>query len=85
MDREKLIVQIADLGLACRQNDEEQIKLKCGTPGYAAPELLNKQSATTKVDIFSLGCVFFNLLTLAFVFQGRNVKEILHSNKYGDT
>ena len=61
-------MQIADLGLACRADDLEQVKQKCGTPGYVAPELLNKNSATTKVDIFSLGCVFFNLVTLSFLF-----------------
>ncbi len=42
MNKQKLIVQIADLGLACRAGDYEQIKQKCGTPGYVAPEILSK-------------------------------------------
>jgi serine/threonine protein kinase len=49
-------------------------------PGYVAPELLNKNSATTKVDIFSAGCVLFNFITNSFLFQGRNIKEILFNN-----
>ena len=85
MDRQKLIVQIADLGFACRDDDLQKIKIRCGTPGYVAPELLYKDSATSKVDIFSLGCVFFNLITFGFLFQGRDVKEVINSNMFHNT
>lgn len=32
----------------------------CGTPGYAAPEKF-KDSYNEKVDLFSVGCIFFKL------------------------
>ena len=79
-----MIVQIADLGLACKSDDEEQIIIKCGTPGYVAPELLNKNAATTKIDIFSLGCVFFNLITYSFLFKGNTASDVLKDNQYSD-
>lgn len=40
LDKETLLVCIADLGLACRSTDEPELLFKCGTPGYVAPELL---------------------------------------------
>jgi len=40
-DQEALMVCIADLGLAVRSNDSRNISIKCGTPGYVDPEILN--------------------------------------------
>lgn len=37
-------VCFADLGMACRLSETEELKLKCGTPGYVDPELLNGKS-----------------------------------------
>jgi calcium-dependent protein kinase len=42
--------------------------IKCGTPGYVAPEILRSEGYTNKCDIFSLGAVFFNLLTGLYLF-----------------
>ena len=41
IDKERLMVCISDLGLACKANDSNSIILKCGTPSYVAPEILN--------------------------------------------
>jgi calcium/calmodulin-dependent protein kinase I len=63
MDRNDVKICISDLGLACLSNDLVEISLKCGTPGYVAPEVLKGAPFTTKSDIFSIGSFFFNLLT----------------------
>ncbi len=63
LDRVNLKVCISDLGLACSINDKKECSLKCGTPGYVAPEVLRGQPFTPKADIFSMGCIFFNILT----------------------
>jgi serine/threonine protein kinase len=54
---------IADLGLACRGTDIEKTRIKCGTPSYIDPDVLNNHPFTTKSDIFSLGSLLFNLIT----------------------
>ena len=82
LDRQELKICISDLGMACLTTDEVEIKLKCGTPGYVAPEVLKGVPFTTKSDIFSIGSFFFNLITNSNLFQGRNGKEMLISNKY---
>ena len=84
IDRKELKICISDLGLACRTDDQLEIKLKCGTPGYVAPEVLKGSNFTTKADVFSIGSFFFNLLTGKNLFQGRNGKEMLIANKFSN-
>lgn len=54
---------------------------KCGTPGYAAPEILRGTGYSYKCDIFSLGAVFFNLLTGCYLFSGATKDDILLKNR----
>lgn len=63
MDRDNLKLCISDLGIACKTTDEDGIKKKCGTPGYVAPEVLKGFPFTPKADVFSLGSVFYKILT----------------------
>ena len=55
---------ISDFDLAQFSEDESLHKVKCGTLGWIAPELWNREKRTTAVDIFSLGCVFYFVATL---------------------
>ena len=60
----EILPVIVDLGLAEYYNTEKYLYVRCGTPGYVAPEILKikssdaVQSYTTKVDVFSLAVVF---------------------------
>jgi serine/threonine protein kinase len=45
---------------------------KCGTPGYVAPEVLKGFKTNFKSDIFSLGALFFAMLTGKMLFSGKN-------------
>jgi calcium/calmodulin-dependent protein kinase I len=56
--------------------------MKCGTPGYVAPEILKGAKADTKCDIFSLGSLFYNLLTGLSMYRGRTSQDVLAQNKY---
>lgn len=82
MDKNDWKICISDLGLACKANNKEQISLKCGTPGYVAPEILKGHPFTPKADIFSIGSFFFNLLTGKNLFTGKDGKEVLLANKF---
>lgn len=79
-------VRIADFGLAIFTPKDELIAQKCGTPGYVAPEILRQGSAgySYKCDIFSLGSVFFNLLTGRYLFGGNSRNEVLRHNERCD-
>ena len=38
----------------------------CGTPGFIAPEILKSGLASEKSDIFSVGTVFYTLITRGY-------------------
>lgn len=82
---QELKVCIADLGLACRATETNDLVLKCGTPGYVAPELLKGFPFSPKSDIFSLGSMFYNMVTGKMLFSGNDTHQILFKNKYLDT
>lgn len=41
---------------------EDLLKSRCGTAAYMAPEILNGMQYNYKVDIWSIGALFFELL-----------------------
>jgi serine/threonine protein kinase len=71
-DYEVLMVCIADLGLAIHADDQQAIREKCGSPGYVDPDILNGRPFSTKSDIFSLGSLLFNLITMRLLYPGVN-------------
>lgn len=64
---------IIDYGLACMAQD-------CpiggqGTPLYSAPEGLTRRGYNNRSDVFSLGCVFFELLCGKLTFTTEEAKQ----------
>lgn len=59
----------------------------CGTPGYVAPEVILGEPPDARADIFSLGVVFFEMLTAHHPFLTGNplgaVQRILHDDPPG--
>jgi serine/threonine protein kinase len=72
-------VKIADFGLAVKI-PPKGLSDVCGSAGYMAPEILLDLPYTEKVDIFSLGSVFFNFMTGCFLFGGDNEEIVLQHN-----
>lgn len=63
-EEEKEIVKILDLGLSCQlANTTEKKRTLCGTEGYLAPEIMSREGYDERVDVYSLGCVFFQILS----------------------
>mmetsp|Transcript_20843 Transcript_20843/g.32156 ORF Transcript_20843/g.32156 Transcript_20843/m.32156 type:complete len:268 (-) Transcript_20843:1852-2655(-) len=77
-------LRIADFGLASFIKPNELLKLRCGSPGYVAPELLEESGYGIKADIFSAGVILYVLLTGRPVFRGYNINDILIKNKNCD-
>jgi serine/threonine protein kinase len=53
--------------MTCKTTDDVTLAMKCGTPGYTAPEVLRGDPFSVKSDVFSVGCLLFYLVT------GRNL------------
>ncbi|CAL5975686.1 Kinase [Hexamita inflata] len=57
-------IKVGDFGL-CRLLEDNQIaRTNVGTPLYMAPELLENKSYNEKVDIWSLGCILYEMCAL---------------------
>ena len=72
-------VKIADFGLACYLEDDECFIQEAGTVGYKAPEIVLKEPSDFKSDIWSLGCILYELLSGKMPFEGTSVEQIEHS------
>uniref|UniRef100_A0A914H899 non-specific serine/threonine protein kinase n=1 Tax=Globodera rostochiensis TaxID=31243 RepID=A0A914H899_GLORO len=57
----KYIVKLADFGISRQQNAESFAHTVCGTPYYMSPECILEQPYTTKTDIWSLGCILYEV------------------------
>lgn len=52
-------IKIADFGLACKIGRGELLYLRCGSPGYIAPELLQDKGCNVKGDIYGAGVILY--------------------------
>ena len=54
---------------------------QCGSPGYIAPEILRGSGYDCQADIFSLGAIFYKILTGANLIRGSCTEEKLTNNE----
>lgn len=52
-------MKLADFGLSTVLNPLVPEATRCGSPGYVAPEVLNKEGYNTQADIFSVGVILY--------------------------
>ncbi|CAD8060114.1 unnamed protein product [Paramecium sonneborni] len=78
-------VVIADFGLATYVNESVYLYCRCGTPGFVAPEVINikdmKSKYSSVCDIYSLGLVFYLLLTGKSAFNGKSYSTVVKQNR----
>jgi hypothetical protein len=85
-------VILADFGLGAHVADVGAISKRCGTPGYTAPEMLQKgwgrgfigySNALTKIDMFSFGAMIYTAAVGRNPFAGSSPELTLRQNKRG--
>jgi serine/threonine protein kinase len=70
------IVKIADFGIA-QMTESTAVSGFFGTPSYMSPEQLKEEPIGYQSDIFSLGCVIYELLSNQKAFPGENNFSII--------
>lgn len=89
---DKLTLKLVDFGLSTTL--EKISKLQeigiCGTPGYIAPEILDKeeeideQDLMQKYDIYSAGITFFYYMCRYRAIPGKKFEEVMLNNMKGE-
>ena len=77
-EREK--VKLLDFGLARTAEPSEQLTHTgaiLGTPSYMSPEQASGHDVDDRSDLFSLGCVMYQMITGINAFQGRDMMATL--------
>ena len=69
-------VLLADYGWSNFNKDGDVRKTFCGTPEYIAPEMLTKKGHDTRVDIWSVGILMFELLSGYSPFVAKTNQEL---------
>ena len=76
-------IKITDFGIAMTDRPENTADLPVlGTPSYMSPEQTKGLNLTNQTDFFSLGIVFFELLSGRRPFQGRTLYELMDNIRY---
>jgi len=73
----KVVIKIADFGLSKAFSGESALETSCGTPDYAAPEVLRMDGAYDKsVDLWSIGVITYVLLCGFPPFYGKSQAQL---------
>ncbi|KAJ8477523.1 hypothetical protein OPV22_021250 [Ensete ventricosum] len=80
----KCNVKIADFGLSNVMRDGHFLKTSCGSPNYAAPEVISgKLYAGPEVDVWSCGVILYALLCGTLPFDDENIPNLFKKIKSG--
>ncbi|WZZ53417.1 hypothetical protein YC2023_053524 [Brassica napus] len=81
----KCNIKIADFGLSNVMHDGHFLKTSCGSPNYAAPEVISgKLYAGPEVDIWSCGVILYALLCGNLPFDDENMPGLFSKIKKGE-
>ena len=80
----KFNIKVADFGLSNVMRDGHFLKTSCGSPNYAAPEVISgKLYAGPEVDIWSIGVILYALLCGSLPFDDENIPNLFKKIKNG--
>ena len=77
LDQERSSIKIADFGLSNVMRDGQFLKSSCGSPNYAAPEVIQRHwYAGPEVDVWSCGVILYAMLCGVLPFDDENISSL---------
>jgi NIMA (never in mitosis gene a)-related kinase len=71
-------VKIGDFGIArVLQHTYDCVQTAIGTPYYLSPEICQEKPYNQKSDIWSMGCILYEMLTLRHAFDANSMKGLV--------
>uniref|UniRef100_A0A914YZZ8 non-specific serine/threonine protein kinase n=1 Tax=Panagrolaimus superbus TaxID=310955 RepID=A0A914YZZ8_9BILA len=77
LNRKRTIVKLADFGIARELSTRDVASTMIGTPNYLSPEICEGRKYDTKSDLWSLGCILFEIIELKRAFDGDSFPSIV--------
>ncbi|XP_036913485.1 serine/threonine-protein kinase Nek5 isoform X2 [Sturnira hondurensis] len=78
LSKNGMVAKLGDFGIARVLNNSMELAQTCvGTPYYLSPEICQNKPYNNKTDIWSLGCVLYELCTLKHPFQAHNLHQLV--------
>ena len=74
------ICKLGDLNVA-KVVENGLLRTQTGTPYFASPEIWEDKPYSFKSDIWSIGCILYQMSALKMPFQGKNIKEVYYNLK----
>ncbi|OHT06752.1 CAMK family protein kinase [Tritrichomonas foetus] len=76
-------VRLIDLGL-CQilENKNDLMDTACGSPAYAAPEVIKGEQYTKSADIWSLGVLLYAIAHVCLPWEDMNLKKLMQKVLY---
>ncbi|KAH0787686.1 AGC family protein kinase [Histomonas meleagridis] len=72
------IIKLGDFGISTTlDHTEDMAKTTIGTPTYCSPEICIGKRYNSKSDIWSLGCILYEMITLRKAFTGANITDLM--------
>jgi 5'-AMP-activated protein kinase, catalytic alpha subunit len=77
-------IKLADFGLSNLMRDGEFLRTSCGSPNYAAPEVISGHLyAGPEVDVWSCGVILYALLCGSLPFDDESIPNLFRKIKSG--
>ncbi len=81
---ENNVVKVGDLGVSKYLKAEDALaQTSIGTPYYISPEIWRNKAYNDKSDVWSLGCVLYELLTFRHPYDGHDLKSLANKVLHG--
>ena len=79
-------IKICDFGISKIHSSGNYLaKTQIGSPIYMSPETVSNKWYDNKVDLWALGCIFFELITLDYAFNAKTMPalfKVINRGKY---
>ena len=76
-------IKIGDFGISKILDGTDYAQTFAGSYCYLAPEIINENKYDNKVDIWSLGCILYELCTLNRCFDSNNILKLINQINSG--